>query len=182
MPMPHNPIVIDASDVIAIVSALVSSASGAAAALVYLRQRRSAHFELARALHSDLTSGEVAHARSILRVLVLGTPEAAARIEASDARDAYFRLLWCFERIYAGRLVLVGRSSSRKAPREGSPAWFLDEMTSWHMIYWDKTLKTAKTMIAMRLGVTSADIPDQASRKPFDELRTELRRIGRLAD
>jgi hypothetical protein len=174
--------VLDASDVIAIVSAVISSASVAAAALVYSRQRRSAHFELARALHSDLTSGEVAAARSILRVLVLGTPDAAARVNLDDARDAYFRLLWCFERIYAGRLVLVGGSARRTPPRKGSPAHFLDDAIGWHVVYWDQNLDTAKEIIATRFGVTPADIPDGASRGPFDQLRTDLREIGRLTD
>jgi len=35
-------------------------------------------------------------------------------------------------------------------------------------------------IIATKLGVTPGDILDRASRKPFDQLRTDLRRIGRL--
>lgn len=115
--------------------------------LGYRGQRVRTDLELARSLHADLTSGDVAAAR-----VVLSRHDTA---ENADLRAAYFTLLWCFERIHVGRST-IGRTT--KAVR------FLDESIAWHVREW----LAAFPAIEERLG------PRDTSRAAFDALVDEL--------
>jgi hypothetical protein len=93
---------------------------------------------------------------------------------AYTARDSYVTLLWCFERIHAGRRVVLG---SRTRPRSGSPLAFLDDPTSWHVVEWHKGFPRAKERLEARLG---QEIVDKDSRAAFDQLVADLRASGCL--
>jgi hypothetical protein len=72
-----------------------------------MSQRRRGDFDLARALHVELTTGDVMDARDRL-----STFHQRGNLTQPDLdrllRD-YFTLLLCFERIEAGRYLLAGR-------------------------------------------------------------------------
>lgn len=131
-------------NVVTVISILLSAGALGLSIHVARRQRTRDAFELARALHTDLTTGVVAEARSVLGGLTRGrdlrTPEETAR-----AMDAYFTLLWCFERINAGRKSLK---------TWGSPAAqrFLLESIDWHVRGWDADLPIIRNVLKTQTG------------------------------
>ena len=130
------------------------------------RQRRQEDFGLARELHSDLTTGEVARAREDLGTLV----HDGSRIKDEDlprVRTAYFTLLWCFERIYAGRCAIADRRFMRNRPLE-----FLDRMIRWQVGYWAENMDEARSELGRRLGV---QISDESSREALAALHRDIR-------
>lgn len=149
----------------AAISAAVSLLALGAAVAVYWGQRQQADFALARSLHADLTTGEVAKAREDLGTLV-HDPRLIADAELPRVRTSYFALLWCFERVYAGRrTIAAGRRASNR------PLVFLDEMIGWQVEYWSKNLADVKDELERRLGVS---VSDGDSREAFDRLCAEL--------
>ena len=76
-----------------ITSLLVALLALLVAGAVYLGESRRSDFEVARTLHLDLTSGEVAQARQQLGTLRYGTPEAVRALDPAAAVTAYFTLL-----------------------------------------------------------------------------------------
>lgn len=145
------------------------------AAVVYLGENRRADLEVARSLHLDLTSGEVAEARRLLGTLRYGAPSELGRIDASDALTAYFTLLWCFERVAAGRRSLL---RGQLLGRRGRAVAFLDEAIHWHLIEWRAGLPMAKSRLTERLG---SAIDDSQSRDALRWLLAE-RALGSLED
>ncbi|MEU7552980.1 hypothetical protein AB0B01_11625 [Streptomyces sp. NPDC044571] len=128
----------------------------------YRNQRRRTSLELARSLHADLTSGHVQAARDVLGTLV------RYREQGSDlvaARSAYFTLLWCFERIWAGREVIV-RDEGEKSPS----CRFLDEMIHWHVRNWARDLPMIKEAIQEALGT----VHDEDALHGFRQLRNKV--------
>lgn len=108
--------------------AIVALGAAAYAALQTRVQHRRDDFELARALHADLTTGPVAEARDLLGTVTF-TKTTPPGHNASDVRRAYFTLLWCFERIEVGQ-----RSMANQHPRKLNPAVdFLDKLIDWHV-------------------------------------------------
>jgi hypothetical protein len=91
------------------VSSTVLALAAVVVALVAFRsEHQRARFEGARALHHDLTTGEVAAARKVIASLHYGGfGSSSAPMDWSDALTSYFTLLWCFERIEAGRTALL---------------------------------------------------------------------------
>ena len=136
-------------DVVTIISAMLSAGALGLSIHVARRQRTRDAFELARALHADLTTGAVAEARSVLGGLTRGR-NLAGSDEAARAMDAYFTLLWCFERIDAGRRTL---------DTWGSPAAhrFLLDSISWHVHGWDTDLPVIRKMLKQKSGQTVDD-------------------------
>jgi hypothetical protein len=153
----------------AVISTLIALLSAAVAVLVFLRQRRQSDFELARSLHQDLTSGEVARARDLLGTVHYAGSRTLADAGAAEAvRAAYFTVLWCFERIHAGRLVLA-RSPAARA--------FLDELIRWHVAEWWRGLDYVKTALIAHFG----ELYDADSRKSLDHLAELLGVVGTSA-
>jgi hypothetical protein len=146
-----------------IISTLIAILSATVAILVFRRQRRLADFELARSLHQDLTSGEVARARDLLANLAYRggghTLEEAPAIEA--VRSAYFTVLWCFERIDAGRFVLTDSPAART---------FLDELISWHVTEWWHRMTDIRPVLSNQL----TEFDDAHSRRSLDRLAALL--------
>ena len=115
-------------------------------------------FELARSLHMDLTTGEVAAARGRLSALARRRKEPdwqykSAR-DADGARNevsgdeffaavtrhyatlasSWFQVLWCIERIRAGRIVLAsaeGLDAEPKSQRGRVLQWKKDLWNGW---------------------------------------------------
>lgn len=125
---------------------------------VYRAQSRAADFELARSLHEDLTTGEVARARDTLtRYRLSGQCESPAQVVRS-----YFTLLWCFERILHGRESIGRRTGSRPALD------YLDECLDWHLRQWRQDIPEVRQRIKADLGVTTLD--DEHSLAGFSAL------------
>jgi hypothetical protein len=140
-----------------------SAAIAVVAALYAARQARIQHrredFELARALHADLTTGLVAQARNLLGSVAF--VKAGAGTDADEVRGAYFTLLWCFERIEGGRRALTHR-------RPPNPAVvFLDDMIRWHVEFWTEGFEDVRRWIAEQPG---GPVRDDSSRTAFDRL------------
>ncbi|MGJ5806343.1 hypothetical protein ACSCB1_45760 [Streptomyces europaeiscabiei] len=148
------------------VSAMVSLLALGTALAAHLRQRRVEDFKLARDLHSDLTTGDVARAREDLGTLVYD----GNRIPDDDlpsVRNSYFRLLWCFERIYAGRRTIAeGRLLFGNRPLK-----FLDRLVGWQVQYWFENLDDARRALEARLGVP---VSDGKSRLALDALNRDI--------
>ncbi|WP_141714195.1 hypothetical protein [Micromonospora inyonensis] len=117
-------------------------------------QRRREDFELARSLHQDLTSGEVAQARDILGGLVR-SDRALDATSSVEATRAYFTLLWCFERIEVGLQISSGR-----------PRQFLTRAIRWHVLEWERDIVVAKRKIEKCRGAGIDDERSQAAPRP----------------
>lgn len=77
-------------------------------------------------------------------------------------RTAYFTVLWCFERLYAGRSAIQdGGMASRR------PLRFLDRMISGQLVYWSANLPRVREELEQRLG----PVEDEQSRRAFEELK-----------
>lgn len=148
-------------DFLALVTAVVAILVAGA---VYLGQSRRTDLESARQLHLDLTSGEVAKARQLFGTLRYGSELEKVAIRTDEALTAYFTILWCFERIAAGRRAIL---ASQFSNRSGRALRFLDETTIWHLIEWRDGLPIVKSALAGRL---ESSIDDTQSRAGLDDL------------
>ncbi|MET7367649.1 hypothetical protein ABZS61_17685 [Streptomyces sp. NPDC005566] len=88
-----------------------------------------AGFDLARTLYNDLTSGDTAASRGSLEFYRRGR----SNEDPDEVMDHYFKLLWQFEQINAGRQSL---KRQRLLNGTGPAARFLDEMIDWHVREW----------------------------------------------
>lgn len=149
----------------AAVSAVAAVLALSAAVAVYLAQRQREDFSLACSLHADLTGGEVAQAREALGTLV-NDPDRIDEDDLPRVRTSYFTILWCFERIEAGR-----RSLSAGWKVGNRPVAFLDEVVGWQVEYWHKNLPAVKAELEHRLGMP---ISDDRSRAAFERLSRAL--------
>ena len=137
-------------------------------------QRRRTNMELARSLHFDLTSGEVAKARESLgtltrdrRALRFTDPE-QRKAWLVGARTDYFTLLWCFERIWAGRVTLIADEGQRTA---GPARRYLDDLIRWHVRNWALDLPVIKQVLTDELN---SPVQDHDSSKAFGRLSEAL--------
>jgi hypothetical protein len=127
-------------DVATIVSTLLAAGALAVSIAAFRGQRRREDFELARSLHEDLTSGEVAQARNRLGTLVRSEGSLGPD-QRRQAMTAYFTLLWCFERIDIGRQTLAARPSQRALH-------FLINSIRWHVEEWAEMLPEVRRRLA----------------------------------
>jgi hypothetical protein len=147
----------------AAISTIISLLALMTAMAVFWAQRRHAHFELACLLHRDLTTGEVAEARDKLGTL-LHDPVRFTPDDLPEVRTAYFTLLWCFERIYLGRRVMVaGRVPSKR------PLRLLDDLVTYQVRYWDENLPAIKQAIE-----TLGDVKDEREREALIKLIRDM--------
>lgn len=143
------------------------------AAIVYLGDSSRTDFEVARILHLDLTSGEVAAARQQLGTLRYGDEAAVRRLDPDSALTAYFSVLWCFERIYYGRRSLI---EGKILQRRSRAVRFLDRSLDWHLKEWDEGLEIARRRLSALAGF---EVSDSQSRAAFVAL---LRARGIVVD
>jgi hypothetical protein len=143
-------------------------------------QRRRTNMELARSLHHDLTSGEVAKARetlgSITRDQSVAPREDLERRRAwfVGARTDYFTLLWCFERIWAGRETII--DDDRRGVRS-RPCRYLDQLVGWHVRNWAFDLPEIKRVLINELSEMPEQkdgVRDEDSSRAFGKLTRAL--------
>ncbi|WJV51752.1 hypothetical protein [Streptomyces flavofungini] len=144
-----------------VVTLVISIVSLCTSMAVFYWQRRHGDFDLARMLHADLTTGEVARARDVLGTFI-HDPRTLDSEDLRDVRTAYFTVLWCFERLYAGRRAIRdGGAASRR------PLRFLDHMISGQVSYWDQNLPWIREELEQHPG----GVHDSESLRAFTELR-----------
>lgn len=129
-------------------------------------QHRREDFELALALHADLTTGPVAEARDLLGT-VTSTDAAPPGHDVGDVRRAYFTLLWSFERIDGGRSSMAKRH--RRSKDKADAVDFLDKLIAWHVRFWnsDSGFKKVRDWLAGELGHA---VDDKESVAAFERL------------
>jgi hypothetical protein len=149
----------------AVVSSLVAVGAVGYTMVQTRFQYRREDFELARALHADLTTGAVADARNTLAIVSESKRGYVRKIDINRITDAYFTLLWCFERVYSGRQSMA----NRRARGRGTPdaVAFLDELVAWHVARWWEALADAQREIRVR---TRNAIDDRLVRAGYEQL------------
>ncbi|MFI6758841.1 hypothetical protein ACIBF5_06805 [Micromonospora sp. NPDC050417] len=152
-------------DVATIVSTLLAAGALTVSIAAFRGQRRREDFELARSLHEDLTSGEVAQARDRLGNLVRSKGSLDPD-QKRQAMTAYFTLLWCFERIDIGRRTLATSPSKRALH-------FLINSIRWHVEEWEKMLPEVRR----RLADGSKEPDDGDSTKALGQLVEAVRDV-----
>ncbi|PJJ04203.1 hypothetical protein BX264_4607 [Streptomyces sp. 2333.5] len=164
-------------------SSVVAVVSVAIAVYAAYWARRSARgtfahtaYELVRALHTDLTTGATAQARDVLEHFRSGTryhgpgrdglPQAAG---TQEVLEAYFALLWCFERILIGRRSLT----KQQAWNDTGPAVkFLDDLLTWHLQRWSERWQSVRA--ALKAPDRVPDLRDHDSLGSFCDLVEEV--------
>ncbi|MFJ9362146.1 hypothetical protein [Streptomyces mirabilis] len=164
-------------------STVVAVASAVIAVYAAYWARRSARgtfahtaYELARTLHTDLTTGPPAQARDVLEHFRSGTryhepgPDGLPPATGTqEVLEAYFTLLWCFERILIGRRSLTGQ----QAWNDTSPAVaFLDDLLAWHLKRWAERWPTVRS--ALKAPERVPDLRDHDSLGSFCDLVEEV--------
>lgn len=149
------------NDAVSAVSATVAIGAVVYAAHQTRVQHRREDFELARSLHADLTSGSVAEARNTLSVVPENQRGFERQWEIDQIANAYFTLLWCFERIYCGRQSIAGRGRTPDA------VVFLDSLVTWHVARWWGAFADVRREIGEK---TNGAINDRYARVGFDRL------------
>ncbi|MGY0461538.1 hypothetical protein ACW14Y_14920 [Kitasatospora sp. cg17-2] len=155
-----------------IASGVGALASVAGAWAVYRGQTRQVDFELARTLHLDLTSGEVALARYTLVAFRRGQQPYGPEVLA-----AYFTMLWCFERVLQGRRSMIRSPLDRV--RRSSPVRFLDEAIAMHVASWERNLPEIRRRLIEALAEAHGDeLRDRGLSAKFEALAGALRAAG----
>lgn len=146
--------------------AIVALGAAGFAALQARIQHRREDFELARALHADLTTGPVAEARDLLGTVTF-TGAAPPGHVVDDVRRAYFTLLWSFERIDGGRSSMAERY--RRSRTKPDAVDFLDKLIDWHVRFWnsDGGFNKVRHWLAHELG---GAVDDKESVAAFERL------------
>ncbi|MFF3389443.1 hypothetical protein ACFYW1_00620 [Streptomyces sp. NPDC002669] len=137
--------------------------------LVWRKSRLTARLEIVRSLHAELISDSAAKDRHTLGSLHWQNreinPDGAER---GEVMSAYFAMLWRFERLHAGRKVLLeeGNGSRDVALK------MLDEQVYTHVAEYVCTFPVIKD----KLVESNGDDPvfDGAYLKTFDQLRRSL--------
>ncbi|MET7301169.1 hypothetical protein [Embleya sp. NPDC005575] len=145
------------------------------AIVAFRSENRRARFENARALHHDLTTGEVGAARTIIGNLHYGglTPSDSRRV-GPDELTAYFTVLWCFERIEAGRTALL-RGALRTDGTNDEAVGYLDALIAWHVAEFACGFAVARSRLAT---TANADVSDGSSSAAFWRLLQAMQERG----
>lgn len=164
-------------------SAAVAVVSATVAVYAAYWARRSARgtfahtaYELARTLHTDITTGDSARARDVLehfrsgtRYHEMGSDGLPPTAQTQEVLEAYFTLLWSFERILIGRRSLT----RQQAWNDTSPAVaFLDDLLAWHLKRWAERWPTVRA--ALRAPGRVPDLRDHDSLGSFCDLVEEV--------
>lgn len=155
---------------LAVVAAFLSAVAALGSATVAVVVYRGHLFELARGLHHDLTTGAVQDARNHLGHIA----HSGRTVTDSESKtlDAYFRLLWCFERINGGREVMRRSRLVGKAPLR-----YLDSLITWHVVEWAANLGDNERGVRVRLNRSlrsRGGLQDEDSWRGFTDLVDQL--------
>lgn len=155
-------------------STVLALAAVVVALLAFRSERRRARFEGARALHHDLTTGEVAAARKIVGSLHYGDfGSASSPADWSQALTSYFTLLWCFERIEAGRTALA--RGVVRGERRDEAVDYLDALVAWHVAEYACGFATARRKLS---EASAVEVSDGDSASGFGRLLLALQERG----
>ncbi|MBN9739409.1 MULTISPECIES: hypothetical protein [unclassified Pseudonocardia] len=140
----------------------VLSATAALLAVVIARMTfRGQLMELARQAHIDLTTGEVAQARNVLGGVSFQESE---RIRAGDieaTRQAWFTVLWCFQRLAAARHRIASAGRVGRAP-----LMYFDELVGDQLRFMNEDYDVVRPRILRAVPALS----DCDSKKSFPAL------------
>jgi hypothetical protein len=139
---------------IAVASVIIALVATGVTWRVYTYQRRQNQLALALALHQDLTTGEVAAARDVIGTLWYADEPTRGPVTNKEVLTAYFTILWCFERIYAGDRTMRANSwwLSRSNRHTSPPLDFLHRMIHWHVREWASYIVQIRGLIRARFG------------------------------
>jgi hypothetical protein len=159
------------SAVTAVMSAIIAAIAVWLSVVLYRGQLR----EHAQSLHRDLTTGEVEEARRVLGGIVHSGAEITG-VSLDNTLSSYFKLLWCFERVYVGRRRIGGAWMVGRGLRK-----FLDELILWHVDEWDTNLRPVdergrglRDRLNSALEETDRSLQDDDSRDAFKKLVADL--------
>ncbi|MEV8406426.1 hypothetical protein AB0R12_11570 [Streptomyces niveus] len=131
---------------------------------------------MARTLHADLTTGATAEARDVLEHFRNGTRYREAALdnpppvtETHEILQAYFALLWSFERILIGRRSLTKQQHWNDT---ASAVAFLDDLLAWHLKCWVERWPTIRA--ALKASDRVPDLRDHDSLSSFCALADEV--------
>lgn len=120
---------------------LVTAILGLGAGAYTLITHRRADFERARQLHESLTTGPIAEARHAVGS-AFEDPRRGEKVQLENHEvQAFFAVLWCFERIDVARDTLLGRWS--KLPGWINPRRALDRSIRVHVEIYSNYLQRA---------------------------------------
>ncbi|MEV1318517.1 hypothetical protein AB0J14_20820 [Micromonospora arborensis] len=137
------------------VDKIVIAGVAIATVVLSLVKLRRDDFERARQLHESLTTGEVAEARHVVGSAFEGAGVGEqVHLERLEQIQAFFIVLWCFERIDVARDTLLGRWSW--LPDWINPRRLLDRGIQTHVTiysnYLDRTYVNGSPLIDRLTG------------------------------
>ncbi|MGW4758240.1 hypothetical protein [Streptomyces chartreusis] len=155
-------------------STVLALAAVVVALLAFRSEHQRARFEGARALHHDLTTGEVAAARKIVGSLHYGDfGSTSSPADWSQSLTSYFTLLWCFERIEAGRTALA--RGVIRGRRRDEAVEYLDALVAWHVAEYACGFAIARRKLA---EASTEEVSDSDSASGFSRLLLALQESG----
>lgn len=168
----------DWSAISSVASATLALAAIAIAVRTHQTEHRRSRFETARSLLQELNSGETVAVRHSMAELHYGhqhamTPDLTDPRQMRSHFAAYYTMLWCFERVEAGRTSLVaGRLRYGRDP----VIKYLDSRLAWHVAEFACAIPTARAQLA----TTAIDgkVRDRDSIRGFFRLLSALQDRG----
>ncbi|MFF0000733.1 hypothetical protein [Streptomyces avermitilis] len=167
----------DWSALSSVASAALALAAIAIAVRVHRTEHRRSRFETARSLLQELNSGETATVRQYIARLHYGHhdlgPNLSDPSQVESYFAAYYTMLWCFERVEAGRtsLVLGGRGVGRDSVVE-----YLDSRLAWHVAEFACAIPQARAKLAT--AMLDGAVKDRDSVGGFLRLLSDLQARG----
>lgn len=172
----------DWSAISSVASVVLALAAIAIAVRAHQTEHRRSRFETARSLLQELNSGETVAVRHNMARLHYGhqheqTPDLSDPSEVRLHFGAYYTMLWCFERIEAGRTSLV---AGRRRYGRDPVIQYLDSRLAWHVAEFACAFSTARA----RLAATATDgtVKDRDSVQGFLRLLSALQQRGLVAE
>lgn len=164
------------------ISSIASVVLAVAAIVIAIRTHQTEHrrsrFETARSLLQELNSGETVNVRHNMARLHYGhqhdmNPDLSDANQVRSHIADYYTMLWCFERIEAGRTSLVG---GRHGHARDPVVEYLDSRLAWHVA----EFACAFPMARAQLATTAVDgtVKDRDSVKGFRRLLSDLQARG----
>lgn len=149
------------TDLVAALAGVLSATAAFLAAAIAWTNFRGQLFELARQAHIDLTTGEVAQARNVLGGVCFQESEQIPASDVEDAREAWFTVLWCFQRLAAARRRIVSAGRTGRAP-----LIYFDELVGDQLRFMNEDYDVVRPRITRVVPALS----DDDSKKMFPEL------------
>lgn len=149
------------TDLVAALAAVLSATAAFLAAAIAWTTFRGQLFELARQAHIDLTTGEVGRARDILGGVRFQESDQIPADDVEAVRQAWFTVLWCFQRLAAARhrITAAGRTG-------GAPLAYFDKLVADQLRFMNEDYDIVRRRIVLAVPVLS----DDDSKKEFPGL------------